>query len=87
MHGGFPIKAAQDLAHTFDLTDGDALFWFTDLGWMMGPWAIAGSLLLGARLVIYEGAPGFSRPGPAVGDRGAPQGDASRAVPDRHPLR
>jgi len=62
VHGGFPIKAAQDLAHTFDLTDRDALFWFTDLGWMMGPWAIAGTLLLGARLVIYEGAPDF--PGP-----------------------
>jgi acetyl-CoA synthetase len=62
VHGGFPIKAAQDLAHTFDLTDRDALFWFTDLGWMMGPWAIAGSLLLGARLVMYEGAPDF--PGP-----------------------
>ena len=61
-HGGFPIKAAQDLAHTFDLTDRDTLFWFTDLGWMMGPWAIAGTLLLGARLVIYEGAPDF--PGP-----------------------
>jgi acetyl-CoA synthetase len=62
VHGGFPIKAAQDLAHTFDLRAGDALFWFTDLGWMMGPWAIAGSLLLGARLVLYEGAPDF--PGP-----------------------
>jgi acetyl-CoA synthetase len=62
VHGGFPIKAAQDLAHTFDLTERDTLFWFTDLGWMMGPWAIAGSLLLGARLVLYEGAPDF--PGP-----------------------
>jgi acetyl-CoA synthetase len=62
VHGGFPIKAAQDLAHTFDLTERDSLFWFTDLGWMMGPWAIAGSLLLGARLVLYEGAPDF--PGP-----------------------
>jgi acetyl-CoA synthetase len=61
-HGGFPIKAAQDLAHTFDLTERDTLFWFTDLGWMMGPWAIAGALLLGARLVLYEGAPDF--PGP-----------------------
>jgi acetyl-CoA synthetase len=57
VHGGFPIKAAEDLAHTFDLRSGDALFWFTDLGWMMGPWAISGALLLGARLVIYEGAP------------------------------
>ena len=62
VHGGFPVKAAQDLAHTFDLTAADTLFWFTDLGWMMGPWAIAGSLLLGARLVLYEGAPDF--PGP-----------------------
>ncbi|MGP1674566.1 MAG: AMP-binding protein, partial [Candidatus Limnocylindrales bacterium] len=33
-----------------------------DLGWMMGPWAIAGTLLLGARLVLYEGAPDY--PGP-----------------------
>ncbi len=57
VHGGFPIKAAQDLAHTFDLRAGDALCWFTDLGWMMGPWAISGSLLLGSRLVMYEGAP------------------------------
>ena len=62
VHGGFPIKAAQDLAHTFDLRPGDALFWFTDLGWMMGPWAISGSLLIGARLVLYEGAPDY--PGP-----------------------
>ncbi|HSO28582.1 MAG TPA: AMP-binding protein, partial [Candidatus Sulfomarinibacteraceae bacterium] len=62
VHGGFPIKAAQDLAHSFDLRAGDALFWFTDLGWMMGPWAISGSLILGARLVIYEGTP--DHPGP-----------------------
>jgi acetyl-CoA synthetase len=62
VHGGFPIKAAQDLAHTFDLRPRDCLFWFTDLGWMMGPWAIAGSLLNGARLVVYEGAPDY--PGP-----------------------
>ncbi|HEY8987927.1 MAG TPA: AMP-binding protein, partial [Candidatus Limnocylindrales bacterium] len=62
VHGGFPIKGAQDLAHTFDLRPGDGLFWFTDLGWMMGPWAISGSLLLGARLIFYEGAP--DHPGP-----------------------
>jgi acetyl-CoA synthetase len=62
VHGGFPIKAAQDLAHTFDLGPSDTLFWFTDLGWMMGPWAIAGAPLNGARLVLYEGAPDY--PGP-----------------------
>ena len=62
VHGGFPIKGAQDLAHGFDLRRGDVLFWFTDLGWMMGPWAISGALLLGAELVIYEGTP--DHPGP-----------------------
>jgi acetyl-CoA synthetase len=62
VHGGFPIKGAQDLAHQFDLGPGDSLSWFTDLGWMMGPWAISGALLRGARLVLYEGAPDF--PGP-----------------------
>lgn len=62
VHGGFPIKGAQDLAHGFELGPGDVLFWFTDLGWMMGPWAISGALLLGATLVLYEGVP--DRPGP-----------------------
>lgn len=62
VHGGFPIKGAQDLAHCFDLGAEDRLFWFTDLGWMMGPWAISGALLLGAELVLYEGAP--DHPGP-----------------------
>ena len=57
---------------------GDRLFWFTDLGWMMGPWAISGSLLLGARLVLYEGAPDF--PGP---DRLW----SHRRPPRRHPPR
>jgi acetyl-CoA synthetase len=62
VHGGFPIKGAQDLAHCFDLRARDRLLWFTDLGWMMGPWAISGSLLLGATLVLYDGTP--DHPGP-----------------------
>jgi acetyl-CoA synthetase len=62
VHGGFPIKAAVDLAHTFDLQAGDTLFWFTDMGWMMGPWAVAGAPMLGATLFIYEGTPDY--PGP-----------------------
>jgi acetyl-CoA synthetase len=63
VHAGFPIKAAQDLAHTFDLRSRDALCWITDIGWMMGPWAISGALLLGARLVLFEGAPDYPDPG------------------------
>lgn len=62
-HCGFPIKATQDMAHCFDLRDDDVLFWFTDLGWMMGPWAIAATLMLGSTLFIYDGAPDFPNPG------------------------
>jgi acetyl-CoA synthetase len=59
VHGGFPIKAAQDLAHVFDLQSGDVLWWFTDIGWMMGPWLIAGGLINGATILLYDGAPDF----------------------------
>ena len=62
VQGGFPVKAAQDMAHCFDVGAGDRLLWFTDLGWMMGPWAISGALTLGATLVVYEGTP--DHPGP-----------------------
>ena len=61
-HAGFPIKAAHDLAYCFDLHDDDRLFWFTDLGWMMGPWLISGGLMLGASIVIFEGTPDFPKP-------------------------
>jgi acetyl-CoA synthetase len=62
VHGGFPVKAAQDMAHCFDVQDGDVVFWFTDIGWMMGPWLIAGGLMLGATIVLYDGTPDFPDP-------------------------
>ncbi len=58
-HCGFPLKAAQDMAHGFDVGFEDTVFWYTDLGWMMGPWMILGTLLLGGRMVLYDGAPVF----------------------------
>jgi acetyl-CoA synthetase len=61
-HAGFPLKGAQDMAHLFDLREKEVMFWFTDMGWMMGPWAILGSLTLGATAVLYEGTPDY--PGP-----------------------
>ncbi len=61
-HAGFPLKATQDLAHLFDLRVGEVLFWFTDMGWMMGPWLIVGALTLGATAVLYEGAPDYPAP-------------------------
>ncbi len=59
VHGGFPVKAAQDMAHGFDVQEADVVFWFTDIGWMMGPWLIAGGLMLGATIVLYDGTPDF----------------------------
>jgi acetyl-CoA synthetase len=61
-HAGFPLKSAQDMAHLFDLRTGEVMFWFTDMGWMMGPWLIIGALTLGASAVIYEGAPDYPHP-------------------------
>jgi acetyl-CoA synthetase len=62
-HDGFPIKTVQDMRHLFDVQRGDVVFWFTDIGWMMGPWTIMGALTLGATLVIAEGAPDYPDPG------------------------
>jgi acetyl-CoA synthetase len=61
-HCGFPIKAAQDMSHGLDLHPDENLFWLTDMGWMMGPWLVFGTLLLGATMTLYDGAPDF--PGP-----------------------
>src|SRR5579872_6179198 len=62
VHCGFPIKGAQDMAHLFDVQPGDTLSWLTDIGWMMGPWAISGALMLGATLAIYDGTPDYPAP-------------------------
>lgn len=62
VHTGFPVKAANDMAYAFDLCEDDTMFWFTDIGWMMGPWEILGVLILGATMVFYEGTPDFPKP-------------------------
>jgi acetyl-CoA synthetase len=62
VHGGFPVKATQDMAHCFDVGPDDRLLWFTDIGWMMGPWAICGALTIGATLVLFEGVPDHPAP-------------------------
>jgi acetyl-CoA synthetase len=61
-HCGFPVKAAQDMAFNTDLHHDQVLYWITDMGWMMGPWLVFGTLLLGGTMLIYDGAPDY--PGP-----------------------
>ncbi len=58
-HCGFPVKAAQDMAFGTDVRQGDLIYWMTDMGWMMGPWLVFGTLILGATFFIYDGAPDY----------------------------
>ncbi len=62
VHTGFPVKAAQDMYFLFDVKSGTRIYWVTDIGWMMGPWLILGSLLLGGTMVLYDGAPDYPAP-------------------------
>ena len=57
VHGGFLVKIAEEVAYQVDLHQGERLHWATDLGWIMGPWEIVGSLALGATVVLTEGSP------------------------------
>ncbi len=61
-HASFPIKAAQDMAFGTDVGKGTRISWYTDIGWMMGPWLIYGSLINGATICIYDGAPDYPTP-------------------------
>jgi acetyl-CoA synthetase len=61
-HCGFPVKTAQDMVHSFDVREGEVLYWVSDMGWMMGPWELFGMALLGGTTVVFDGALDF--PGP-----------------------
>jgi acetyl-CoA synthetase len=61
-HCGFPVKAAQDMVHGLDVHESDTLYWVTDMGWMMGPWEVFGTTVLGATMLFYDGA--LDYPGP-----------------------
>jgi acetyl-CoA synthetase len=58
-HCGFPIKSAQDMYQCMDFKQENVMYWFTDMGWMMGPWEVFGTLLIGATMVFYDGAPDY----------------------------
>ncbi|MEX2260555.1 MAG: AMP-binding protein [Bryobacteraceae bacterium] len=64
-HCGLPVKIAQDMAFGTDVGPGDRVTWITDIGWIMGPWLIYGGTLLGATVVLYDGAPDWGPEGQA----------------------
>jgi acetyl-CoA synthetase len=61
-HAGFGMKCAHDWAYCFDMDDKARMFWVTDLGWLMGPMLITGTLLLGGTVVLFEGTPDYPKP-------------------------
>src|SRR5207248_8703409 len=62
VHGGWTAKVAEEGAFQTDVRADDTLFWFTDMGWIMGPWEVTAALANGATLALFEGAPDY--PGP-----------------------
>lgn len=62
VHAGFLVKQAEEVAFQIDIKDQDILFWFTDMGWIMGPWEVVGGLAMGGTLFFYEGVPDWPKP-------------------------
>ena len=62
VHGGWTVKVAEEGAFQTDVGTGDTLFWFTDMGWIMGPWEVTAALVNGATLAMYEGVPDYPAP-------------------------
>lgn len=58
-HAGCLAQMGKELRYAFDVRPGEPFFWFTDIGWMMGPWEIIGCLLYRTPIVLFNGAPDF----------------------------
>lgn len=62
-HCGLMGKNTLDVLLCLDLKQDDRLLWMSDMGWVIGPKSIIGSLLAGATLVMAEGTPDWPVPG------------------------
>jgi acetoacetyl-CoA synthetase len=54
-HGGIVLEHLKAVALQQDLGPGDVFFWYTTTGWMMWNY-LAGGLLAGASVVLYDGS-------------------------------
>ena len=57
VQGGFLVSITREVAYQGDVHPEDVLHFSTDMGWIMGPWAVVGGGALGCTLVFAEGAP------------------------------
>lgn len=60
-HAGTLAQVVKEHYFHFDFKEKDTFFWVTDIGWMMGPWELIGSLHLGGTVVLFEGAPNYPK--------------------------
>lgn len=61
-HAGCLAQMGKELLYNFDVRQGDRFWWFSDIGWMMGPWEIIGCFMHGVTLIVFEGAPNYPNP-------------------------
>ena len=63
VHGvaGTLVQHLKELGLHTDVTRDDTLFYFTTCGWMMWNWLVS-ALALGARVLLYDGAPFYPDP-------------------------
>ncbi|MDO9295065.1 AMP-binding protein [Bradyrhizobium sp.] len=61
-HIGFTAKLVLDLWLLLDCKPSDRVFWMSDMGWIIGPLIVFGTPLVGATLVLVEGAPNYPDP-------------------------
>jgi acetyl-CoA synthetase len=61
-HAGVQVVTAKEVGYHLDVRPGEVVFWLTDIGWMMGPWEILGTLFHGGTVVLFDGAPDHPAP-------------------------
>jgi acetyl-CoA synthetase len=61
-HAGFPAKIVMDLGLCMDFKPEDRMLWMSDMGWVVGPLIVYTTPIIGATLVLVEGAPNAPDP-------------------------
>ena len=61
-HTAFIAKIVLDLSLCMDFRADDRLLWMSDMGWVVGPLIVLATPIVGATLVLVEGAPNFPDP-------------------------
>ena len=63
VQGGLTLKLVAEGAFQFEMRPDDRVMWMTDMGWIMGPWAVVAGMGNGASVGCYDGAPDYPSPG------------------------